>query len=369
MSDSLDQRIRHIMSGQARGPFAMLSRIVLACVEPIYTAIVGTRNHLFDRELVNIARLPRPVISVGNITTGGTGKTPVVQWIVRELQSLSHRPAVLLRGYKRQDAQSTSDEEQLLRESLGVPVFADPKRALAGQRAIKAHPEIDVIVLDDGFQHRKLYRDLDIVLIDATNPFGYGHVLPRGMLRESLASLARVNVVILTRVELAPDAQVAEIEQTVRRRNPAVPILKSNHRLDQITGDGPPRSIETLHGRRVWAFCGIGNPDAFESSLRKAGIDIAGMTRFADHHAYDAGDLEQLQASAARVGATVLLTTEKDSVKLQELSGLIGSLPVWSIGVRIEMNEADSAVLRSMIRGVARGEAVSAVNPARRSSV
>lgn len=351
MSQTFDTRIRQIMSGQSRGVGAKLARLLLALFEPIYRAVVGTRNRLFDRELMRIQHLPRPVISVGNLTTGGTGKTPVVQWIVRELQSLTHRPAVLLRGYKRTSTQSASDEEQMLRDSLGIPVFADPKRFLAGQRALNKHPEIDVFVLDDGFQHRQLARDLDVVLIDATNPFGYEHVLPRGMLRESLAGLARVDVVILTRVDLAPPEQIKSIEDSVRRANPKVPVLRSIHRLSEVWGDGERGSLERLRGKKVWAFCGIGNPEAFENGLRKAGVELAGMTRFADHHPYEPQDLESLEAAASEAGAEVLLTTEKDYVKLRDLPTLLSSpMPLLCVGVRIEMSDDDSAKLRKILR-------------------
>ncbi len=351
MSESLDTRIRRIMSGQSRGIGAAIARGALAIVEPVYTAIVGARNHLFDRELIGISKLPRPVISVGNVTTGGTGKTPVVQWIVRELQAMSHRPAVLMRGYKRADANASSDEEQLLRDSLGIPVFADPKRFLAGQRALRSHPEIDVFVLDDGFQHRRLARDLDIVLIDATNPFGYDHVLPRGMLRESMTCLARVDVVILTRTDLAPPHALDEIEAAVHSGNSSVPILRSVHRLGDLRGVEVHRSLAELKEKRVWAFCGIGNPEAFENGLRRAGVQLAGSTRFADHYAYEVSDLETLQQSARESGAEILLTTEKDFVKIRDLAAMM-SVPILSVGVMIEMPPADSQRLREAIRQV-----------------
>lgn len=353
MAHSLDTRIRRIMSGESRGIGATIARATLALVEPVYTAIVGARNHLFDRELIGISRLPRPVISVGNLTTGGTGKTPVVQWIVRELLATSHRPAVLMRGYKRVDANSASDEEQMLRDSLGVPVFSDPKRLLAGQRALRAHPDIDAFVLDDGFQHRRLARDLDIVLIDATNPFGYDHVLPRGMLRESLVGLARVDVVILTRVDLAPASRLDEIESAVRSGNRSVLILRSVHRMDEVSHGDQRLSLSGLHGKRVWAFCGIGNPEAFENGLRKAGVDLAGTTRFADHHRYESADLDALEDQAAAAGAELLLTTEKDFVKLRELSTMLaGPLPIYRIGVRIEMPASDAERLRAILAKV-----------------
>lgn len=346
------------MSGQTRGVGATIARGLLALVEPIYTAVVGARNHLFDREMIRIGRLPRPVISVGNITTGGTGKTPVVQWIVRELIALKHHPAVLTRGYKRENESSSSDEEQMLRDSLGVPIFADPQRYLAGQRALAKHPEIDAFVLDDGFQHRRLARDLDIVLIDATNPFGYDHVLPRGMLRESLAGLARVHVVILTRVDLAPAASIEEIESAIRSSNRMVPILRSIHRMDEVRcrTDAMPNcpthgALDVLRDKRVWAFCGIGNPEAFENGLRRAGVELAGSTHFADHHPYEVSDLESLVSNARAADAALLLTTEKDFVKLRDLPQLLAlSMPIYTVGVRIELNEVDTTILRTQIQ-------------------
>lgn len=353
MADSFDTRIRRIMSGQSRGIGAMLTRATLSLVEPIYTAVVGARNHLFDRNLIAASRLPRPVISVGNLTTGGTGKTPVVQWIVRELVALSHRPAVLMRGYKRTDETASSDEEQLLRDSLGIPVFADPKRHLAGLRALQKHPEIDVFVLDDGFQHRRLARDLDIVLIDATNPFGYDHVLPRGMLRESLTGLSRVDAVILTRVDLVPETQIEQIESAVRSGNLTVPILRSVHRMDDVRSGDHRGTLEDLRGKRVWAFCGIGNPEAFENGLRKAGVELAGSTHFADHHPYDVSDVDALEQQAQYAGADLLLTTEKDSVKLRDLTTLLAlPLPIFSVGVRIELGSTDAERMRRILKDV-----------------
>ena len=191
------------------------------------------RNKLFDFGIKRAHRLDRPVISIGNITTGGTGKTPAVQWIARRLITAGHRPASLLRGYT-VGASTQSDEAILLERSLKIPVIANPDRVAAGRQLIVTHPEIDVILLDDGFQHRRLYRDLNLVLIDATNPFGYGHVLPRGMLREPLAGLRRADVLIVTRSDLIEGDQLNELKSRLRQFNPTAPILQSRHRLTSI---------------------------------------------------------------------------------------------------------------------------------------
>ena len=170
------------------------------------------------------------MISIGNITTGGTGKTPIVQYIVRNLLTAGHRPACLLRGYKIGTSQ-LSDEAALLERSLLIPVAANPDRTAAGRELITQDSEIDLILLDDGFQHRRLYRDLDIVLIDATSPFGYDHVLPRGMLREPLIGLARADVLIITRTSLVDADSLSRTQAKLRKYNPAAPILRESSLL------------------------------------------------------------------------------------------------------------------------------------------
>ena len=202
MASAYEERILEVMSGQARGVGATLTRTLLAAAEPAYAGVMTARNRLFDRGAKRIHRLPRPVISIGNLTTGGTGKTPAVQWLVRALQERGHRPGILTRGY-RKEAGAASDEEELLRESLGVPVVANADRVRGAATLLERTPAVTTFVLDDGFQHRRVAREADVVLIDATNPFGYDHVLPRGLLREPVVGLARAHLVILTRVDQA----------------------------------------------------------------------------------------------------------------------------------------------------------------------
>lgn len=323
------------MSGEARGAGATSARAALRAAEPLYGAITRVRNRLFDRGTLRGHRLPRPVISVGNLTTGGTGKTPLVQWIVRRLIADGHRPAVLMRGYQRESPDTASDEELLLRESLdGVPVVADPNRVAAGLASVEADPTIDAFVLDDGFQHRRLHRDADIVVIDATNPFGYGHVLPRGMLREPIAGVARASLVVVTRVDGRTAEELTEIDRTIRRHHATVPIVRSSHRLgDAIDIDG---HLHPLAGRRVMAFSGIGNPAAFERSLADAGATVVASRRFADHYRYQLADLYALRVSALDAGAEAMVTTEKDWVKLRSLDPTGPGVPMWRVPVRVE---------------------------------
>src|SRR4051794_19424360 len=192
MNADTEQFVKRVMSDEARGVGASTLRSILRCFEPFYALAMRINNGLYDRGIKKVHRLERPVISVGNITTGGTGKTPAVQWIARRLLTAGHRPASLLRGYTVGNA-TKSDEATLLEQSLRIPVRANPDRVSAGRELIAQPPEVDVTPRDEASQPRRVHRDLDLVLIDATTPFGYGHVLPRGMLREPLSGLRRAH--------------------------------------------------------------------------------------------------------------------------------------------------------------------------------
>ena len=352
--ETFEHRVRRIMSGETRGAGAGAARVALRAAEPLYGAITRLRNGLFDRGTLRGHVLPRPVVSVGNLTTGGTGKTPVVQWIARRLLADGHRPVVLMRGYRRESSDVASDEELLLRESLdGVPIVADPNRVAAGVATLEADATIDSFILDDGFQHRRLHRDCDVVVIDATNPFGYGHVLPRGMLREPIAGVARASLVILTRVDGASTETIAEIERTVRQHHPTVPIVRSTHRLDDaVDVDG---RVRPLAGAKVLAFSGIGNPAAFERSMTNAGAAVVSVRRFADHHPYRVDDLYALRVAALDAGAEAMVTTEKDWVKLRSLDPTGPGVPTWRAGVRVSFSTtADEATAWSAITSATR---------------
>lgn len=200
--------IRDILSGEDRGAGAKLTRVALTAMEPAYRAAVALRNVAFDRGWRTPRDLGRPTISVGNLTVGGTGKTPMVVALCRKLIAMGHLPGVLLRGYKSHGGRS--DEADELQTTLGsqVVVEADPDRVAAARRVLQKTPGTTVFVLDDGFQHRRAHRDLDIVLLDAARPFADGHVLPRGLLREPMQNLRRASAVIFTHADLALSEQL-----------------------------------------------------------------------------------------------------------------------------------------------------------------
>ena len=316
------ERLYHsIVSGERRGIAATSARAALATLEPAYATAARLRNLAYDRGLREVVRLPRPTVSVGNLTVGGTGKTPVVRWLATRLAH--RRPAVLLRGYK--SAAGLSDEAALLGELLGdaVPVEADPDRAAAAARVLARRPDVGLFLLDDGFQHRRVARAVDLVLIDVTNPFGHGHVLPRGLLREPAAGLRRASAVLLTRCDLA-DAD--PVEDRVRSLADA-PVFRSRFETTYATPQGEPVD---LSGRRVVAACGVGNPAAFFDGVRRRGADVMTELAFPDHHAFKADDAVRIAAA----GETAVVTG-KDWVKLRD---------VWPAGAAVVVAEPGAVV-------------------------
>jgi len=279
----------------------------------------------------NQRRLPVYVISVGNLVAGGTGKTPFTLWLATHLQSLGHKVAILSRGYGRKgnavlqapaageissQAIEYGDEPVLMARKLDrIPVWVGRKRWLAGMLAIeKNQPEI--IILDDGFQHLSLYRDLDFVLLDARNPFGNGHLLPLGPLREPLAHLQRANAVILTRAD--DSRKTNQTLAAISKGFPGKPIFCCRHRLSGfgfgLTATSIPLKI--LQSRPSVAFSGIARPDSFFSSLQELGIPLTEKFAFPDHHQYQLEDLLHVLLSRSRHNAQFLITTQKDAVRL-----------------------------------------------------
>jgi tetraacyldisaccharide 4'-kinase len=256
-----------------------------------------------------------PVISIGNITAGGTGKTPLVIWLCNYLQGKGIRCSVLTRGYKTQ-AGDISDEPALLAKSCnGTSVVINPNRLAGAYKAVSVH-QAQAIVMDDGFQHRKLWRDLDIAVVDATCPFGYGRVLPAGLLREPISGLSRASAVVMTRADQVSEDELDAIEQQIRLYAPAIPIAKTAHKLSHaVSYPNHVIPFEDLRNRKVYAFCGIGNPEAFFDSLTRNNIDLCGTRTFDDHHTYTPADLEQIFADAKARGATTILCTQKDWIK------------------------------------------------------
>lgn len=311
-----------------------VSTVVLPPLSLIYSLAIRTRLKLYERGILRIDRLGIPVISIGNLTTGGTGKTPLVETACRILAEANRKVCVLTRGYRRPDEKSrlvvsdgtkvfadpfqAGDEPFLLAERLlGLAaVICDPNRVSAGKWAIKEFG-IEVFVLDDGFQHLRLFRDLNIVAIDATDPWGSGALLPYGRLREPVSGLNRADCVVITRANsqksLAP--LKSKIEATLSGR----PVVMSHMRtcaIKPMPANGVMKDgAEIL--KPIGAFCGIGNPDAFFCHLEGDGFKLVFKRTFHDHHSYSNADVDLIIADAKNSGVKTLFTTAKDAVKLR----------------------------------------------------
>lgn len=351
-------RLYEIMSGEASGAKAAATRLGLSVLSPGYGLAVGVRNKLFDAGVKKAVRLDRPVISVGNITTGGTGKTPMVIELARRLIEMGERPAVLMRGYMTGNSEAQSDEATELRDALGpdVPVVPNPDRVEGAKRVLAEHPETTVFLLDDGFQHRRVARDFDIVLIDATRPFGFGHLLPRGLLREPLAGLRRADAVILTRCDLAPPEVIGRIDQRVKQITGRAPVAHTAQTWTGYRCGDQVFDAGYLKTKRVVGACAIGNPGAFEAMLRAAAGEVLRVHAFDDHHSYTAEELRSLLDGAKRVGAEAMVVTEKDWVKWRGLmeAGETEDMPAIlrpKLGVRFVDGSDELAGLLRQVTG------------------
>jgi tetraacyldisaccharide 4'-kinase len=310
------------------------------------------------RQLRNRRTLPVPVISIGNLTMGGTGKTPCVLAISRMLEAAGRRSGILTRGYGRGtlhqnlvlapgaciEPEHSGDEPQIFIRAGVAPVGIGADRFATGTQLI-AEFGVDTLLLDDGFQHWKLARDLDVVLIDALNPIAGGGVFPAGRLREPLSGIARANVVVITRAE-SSDLATA-IEREVRRYNPSAPVFCSSvhpevwveHRSER------PVPLGELPPGPAAAFCGLGNPESFRRTLERLGIELADWVEFGDHHRYRTAELTRLAHQFRAHGVTTLLTTEKDTINLCDgCDDLLAPMTLYwlRIGMKIE-REAEFA--------------------------
>ncbi len=315
-------RWQSVISGDDRTTIGQLARWGLGWLERPYRALVAVRNWSFDQNVRTPRRLGRSTISVGNLTTGGTGKTPFVIDLARRLGAGGLRPAVLLRGYKADVL--GSDEAQMIRRELGqtATVATHRSRRLAARHTLDQNPQVDVFLLDDGFQHRQVYRDLDIVLVDATQPFGFGHILPRGTLREPAENLCRADAIIVTRGDLLTQSELDDLDRRIDLVAGQRPIAHTAYQWTQYADpEGDHESLDRLRGARVMGVCGIGNPRAFERSLRAHVGDVISVHILPDHYRYDSHRLNALLKDARVCHADAVVTTHKDMVKWKPLLG------------------------------------------------
>jgi tetraacyldisaccharide 4'-kinase len=322
--------VQEILSGRRRSFGAALARGALWTLSVPYRAVIAFRNACYDRGLRSVSRFDRPVISVGNLTVGGTGKTPLVELIARHLLTRTDKLVLISRGYGSESEGEKNDEAKALEESLpGVPHVIGKDRVACAAAARRKH-DAQVLLLDDAFQHRRIARDLDVVAVDATCPFGFGYVLPRGLLRESPKSLRRAGVVVITRSALVTPEELAAVESEVARLAPKALVVRAE---ESVTNAGE------LAGKRVVAFAGLGNPDEFRRTVTKAGAAVAAFLVFSDHHHYAERDLRVIDRVATEQRADAIVTTQKDTVKVTP--GFDWHAPL--VVVKMEMRLAKNA--------------------------
>ncbi|MEJ2703124.1 MAG: tetraacyldisaccharide 4'-kinase [Sedimentisphaerales bacterium] len=335
-----EQSHRRIISGQSTGSFPALLRCLLQVAAVGYSLVVRLRNSLYSKEWLKTRHVDAAVICVGNITTGGTGKTPLVASVYKTIVSNSRfqisnsQCAILTRGYKAAEnsgnrMQGYSDEIAVLVESCpGAKVIVNPDRVAGATEAINKYGA-KVLIMDDGFQHRRLARDLDIVTIDATQPFGYDKMLPAGLLREPVASLKRAQAIVITRCDQITQADLDELERQLRSIHPDMVVARSIHAPVCVrSADQNCIDMEELRGKRVFAFCGIGNPEAFLDTVRSPGCELVGSEFYSDHYHYTNDSLANVCSQAKRLAADLILTTQKDWTKVSRLATATRSPPL-----------------------------------------
>lgn len=331
-----------------------------------YRAVVGLRNALYDHGFLKPRGLPCPVISIGNLTVGGTGKTPVTAYLAGMLSDSGYRVAVLSRGYRRSsgkrpllvadghallaDVDEAGDEPSLiarLNPAVAVAVGADRVRAA---RLVCAVSSPEVILLDDAFQHRPVHRDLDLLLIDGRDPWGNGRMLPLGPLREPQSGVARADALILTRGQ--GDCP-GDLKPVLEQHNRHVPLFHLRIQPDGfVASDGQAVGVSALKGFSVFAFSGIARPARFEEDLRSLDVKLVGTRRFPDHHRFRRRDLESVVRQARDAGAEAMVTTEKDLTRIDGFDD--SALPCYALRLRIETlgGSALSAFVLERLRGV-----------------
>ena len=338
--------------------------VALSPLGGLYGVAMKARRGLYRRGLLRVRDVGVPLISVGNLTMGGTGKTPLVEWIADQLAAAKRRVCILTRGYGRahpkqrvivsngaeilSEAEQAGDEAFLLAERLKsrAAVISNADRRSAALWAIQ-NLRSDVFVLDDGFQNLGLARNLDIVTIDATNPWGNRRLLPAGILREPLRELARADCIVLTRVD--ESHRIQDLEREINELSKGRPVFRSRMKmvgLRPVSAAGDSLSTEGIKSSAVAAFCAIGNPQSFITQLRGDGCELGHAQIFRDHHVYTQSDIDRIVRESIAAGARTLLTTAKDEVKLRSLRF---DLPCYAVDIGIEIDESQK--LNALIEG------------------
>ena len=334
-----------LIRGERRGILAGLARIGLRLVSIAYGWAVALRNLAFDRGWKKSFAADVPVVCVGNLTLGGTGKTPCVEYLAGWFRDQGVRAAILSRGYGSEAGRN--DEALVLEENCPETPHLQGADRVALARIAVEELESELLILDDGFQHRRLRRDLDIVLLDATCPWGYGALFPRGLLRESPRGLRRAGLVVLTRCDLATGEQMSRLRSEVEKLAPGIGIVESEHRPAAWVNGTKRADLSAFRGRRIAGFCGLGNPDAFRRTLEDLGGPVIAWRTFPDHHPYSRDDIEDLRRWARELPAdAVIAVTQKDLVKIR--LDRLGDRELWALKIALKIRDGEELLRRKL---------------------
>lgn len=324
-----------------------LLRILLWPLSVLYGGYVRARAWLYKKGWVEQKRLRGKVISIGNLTVGGTGKTPMVMWLAEKFLAEGKRVAILSRGYR--GARGTSDEVELMKHRLGERVvFGVGKDRFAEGQRIESQTPVDILLLDDGFQHLQLARDVDVVMLDGSRKLKKEWLLPSGNLREPIAACRRADILVVTRKAERPDIEASDAHTFA--------IFYAQTRLlgfRNMGGSAGVRYVSEIGPGPFFAFCGIGNPQAFFDDLSHWHVPLAGKKSFRDHHRYSARDLQNLKWDALRAGAIAFVTTEKDACNIENHKEI--ELPIYAAVIDMVLSsesEFDAALARKVSKAV-----------------
>jgi tetraacyldisaccharide 4'-kinase len=352
----LHNRLRQIWYATENSPSAMNPAIlILSFLSVLYRFVVSLRNSMYDLGIFKQKRLPCKVISIGNIAAGGMGKTPTVIMLANLLKSKGYRPAILSRGYggeAKSPVNIVSDRSHILmgyveagdepvliaKSTVGIPVLTGPKRILTGQIAIK-DMGADVLILDDAFQHRPIFRDVDIVLLNREKPFGNGFLLPRGPLRELPEALTRANLIIW-KDNVRDGRYPLYQEQGIGSFLPVLSVcLKPKSLARGNTENVLP--LEYIRGKKICAFCGIGSPESFSETIESLGGTLVSFLPFPDHYRYSLKDISDIRRKSSATGAEIIMTTEKDGIRLTDFPDFLKDVYILKVEMEMLPSQAD----------------------------
>ena len=341
---------RELISGKRRDPVSVAFRIGLGVLEVPYAAVVAARNVCYDYGLLPVKRPPIPIVSVGNLTLGGTGKSPMVAWLTQFFLDQGCRPGIISRGYGQTKGGVNDEFLELAFRFPMVPHRQNPNRFAAAQDFLSERGA-DILILDDAFQHRRIARDWDIVLLDASEPFGFDRIFPRGTLRESLTSLQRADALLLSRADRIAEEERHRIRKRVQKFAPDAVWGEIAHiPYSLISPSRQEFGVTEVLGKRVLGFCGIGNPAAFRATLERCGAEVVDLVLFPDHHRFTPEDRQRLAKLAARSNVDAAICTMKDLVKLGEVDEL-GTKPLWAVAVQIQFLDGET-IFRETLGGL-----------------